>query len=563
MRSTRERTLKQTTSDSTHDMVTLARPADSAPGGQRVSSFPKDLFEQARRRLRLLALLLLCGFMVDVVIFVITVITSRGLPAYDAHSAIIPIAFFAAAVMSAIVWWVARNPHISATRTHTVGLIYEVAVCATSGAATYWLAYRDPGAFPNPSTLWWTISGATWVPAVIIMFPLVIPGPPRRMLVAAIISAAMLPLALLLLEATGQIDTGDNRVYAAALAGGIFAVVIAYMGSRVIYSLGREVAAARALGSYQLEEKLGEGGMGEVWRATHRLLARPAAIKLIRPALVGSTSAGVSDEARTRFEREAKVIARLRSPHTVDLFDFGVSNDGSFYYAMELLDGLDADSLIRRFGPLPAERAVYLLRQVCHSLVEAASCGLVHRDIKPSNIFVCRYGEDYDFVKVLDFGLVKTRHDGMAPGTALTRETVIHGTPAFMAPEQALGGDQLDGRADIYSVGCVAFWLLTGKLVFTADTATELLMQHIQIPALAPSTCAELPIPAALDSVVLSCLAKSPNDRPQSAHELRQRLDEVDGTWTEIHSRDWWEKHWPTPHRGSADATVEFHARLA
>jgi serine/threonine-protein kinase len=257
----------------------------------------------------------------------------------------------------------------------------------------------------------------------------------------------------------------------------------------------------------------------------------------------------VSEEARLRFEREAQVIASLRSPHTVDLFDFGVADDGSFYYAMELLDGLDADLLVRRFGPVPAERAVHLLRQVCHSLSEAESRALVHRDIKPSNVFVCRYGEDHDFVKVLDFGIVKTQHDATGPGQALTRETVIHGTPAFMAPEQAVGGDRLDGRADIYAVGCVAYWLLTGKFVFSADTPSALLLQHIQTPPERPSTRTELPIPASLDAIVLACLAKNPADRPQSARELSDRLADVEvaGTWTEARGREWWEKHRPAP----------------
>jgi plasmid stabilization system protein ParE len=522
--------------DDTREMVTLVRRADSSPAEQRVSAFPSDLFEQARGRLRLLAALFFCGFMFDVVMFVITVIAS-GAPDLTARSTIFQQLFLGAAIMSAIVWWAAKSPRFSASRIHTLGLMYEVAVCAVSAGATYWIAYRDTGVIPN----------LTWVPAVVIMFPLIIPGPPRRMLVAAIISAAMGPLALLVLDLAGAIDTKDGSAYAPAAVGSIFAVVIAYMGSRLIYGLGREVAAARALGSYQLEEKLGEGGMGEVWRATHRLLARPAAIKLIRPALAGSTHTGVSGEARQRFEREARVIASLRSPHTVNLFDFGVSSEGAFYYAMELLDGLDADSLVRRFGPVPAERTVHLVRQVCHSLVEAQSRGIVHRDIKPSNIFICRYGEDYDFVKVLDFGIVKTRHDAASPGAALTSETVIHGTPAFMAPEQALGGDRLDGRADIYALGCVAFWLLTGKLVFTGDTPSSLLLQHIQSPPPAPSACTELPVPAALDGIVLSCLAKNPGDRPQSAKELTRQLDQIDGApaWTETRSREWWERHRP------------------
>ena len=284
-----------------------------------------------------------------------------------------------------------------------------------------------------------------------------------------------------------------------------------------------------------------------MWRAKHRMLARPAAIKLIRPSLTGDGRPGVSEDARRRFEREAQVIARLRSPHTVNLFDFGIAADGAFYYVMELLDGLDAETLVRRSGPVPAERAIHLLRQVCHSLSEAESCGLVHRDIKPANIFLCRYGEDYDFVKVLDFGIVKATHDTADTGPALTREMAVHGTPAFIAPEQALGGADLDGRADIYATGCVAYWLLTGQLVFTADTPMALLLHHAQTPPTPPSARTELPIPAALDHLVLSCLAKDPAERPQTARELSRRLAAIEGAsaWTEDRARDWWARHRP------------------
>ena len=255
----------------------------------------------------------------------------------------------------------------------------------------------------------------------------------------------------------------------------------------------------------------------------------------------------VSADAVRRFEHEAQAIARLRSPHTVNLFDFGVAENGSFYYAMELLDGLDADTLVRRFGPLPADRAMYLLTQICHSLSEADACGLVHRDIKPANIFVCRYGEDYDFVKVLDFGLVKTFDQATEAAPALTRENSVHGTPAFIAPEQALGHAQLDGRVDIYATGCVAYWLLTGQLVFTADTSMGLLMHHIHTMPTPPSARSELPIPAALDQLVLWCLAKDPARRPQSARELLLKLNELDGAvaWTQQRARDWWATHQP------------------
>jgi serine/threonine-protein kinase len=315
----------------------------------------------------------------------------------------------------------------------------------------------------------------------------------------------------------------------------LLVVLMAWVGAHVVYSLGTEVRRARELGSYRLVERIGQGGMGEVWRAEHRMLARPAAIKLIR-----AQSAGV--EARRRFEREAQAIARLRSPHTVELFDYGVAADGSFYYAMELLDGFDVDALVRRFGPLPAARTVHVLRQICHSLSEAESCGLVHRDIKPANIFVCRYGEDCDFVKVLDFGIVKATRDAAETGPQLTQHLAVHGTPAFMAPEQALGGE-VDGRADLYATGCVAYWLLTGHLVFAGDTPMALLAQHAHAAPTPPSARTELPVPRALDEVIMSCLAKEPRARPQTARDLARRLDGITTPWSEDDARAWWAVH--------------------
>jgi serine/threonine-protein kinase len=248
-----------------------------------------------------------------------------------------------------------------------------------------------------------------------------------------------------------------------------------------------------------------------------------------------------SPELIRRFEREAQTIASLRSPHTVDLFDFGVAEDGSFYYVMELLEGLDADTLVRRFGPVPANRAIHVLRQVCHSLSEAEARGLVHRDIKPANVFLCRYGEDHDFVKVLDFGLVKSLPDPRASGPQLTGEHAVQGTPSFMAPEQAMGQTDLDSRADVYSTGCVAYWLLTGQTVFQAENAMELLVHHVHTLPVAPSTRTESHIPPALDELILSCLEKDPDARPSSAKELARRLEALDiEPWTEEDAREWW-----------------------
>jgi serine/threonine protein kinase len=324
----------------------------------------------------------------------------------------------------------------------------------------------------------------------------------------------------------------------------ILVVVMAYVAARVVYNLGTEVTRARELGSYRLESRLGEGGMGEVWKASHRLLARPAAIKLIRSSVAGH--AGSSDEMRRRFEREAQVIAQLRSPHTVTLFDFGVTEEGSCYYAMELLEGIDAHALIKRFGPIPAERVVHVLRQVCHSLSEAESRGLVHRDIKPANIFLSRYGEDHDFVKVLDFGIAKAVHEPSSDTQpAITVSNLIQGTPAFIAPEQALGGEDVDARADIYSTGCVAYWLLTGQLVFTGETPMKLLLAHAHTPPEPPSSRTAIAVPPDLDALVLSCLAKNREHRPGSARDLLQRLDAIplQHPWTDTRAREWWNAH--------------------
>jgi serine/threonine-protein kinase len=382
-----------------------------------------------------------------------------------------------------------------------------------------------------------------------VLFTVVVPTPPRRALVAALASVSAVPVVYAAAMATGTAPFLPtlNQFFIGLVFPYLLVAVMAYVGARVVYALGAEVTRARELGSYRLVERLGEGGMGEVWKAQHRLLARPAAIKLIRPTVAADGTPRVSEDARRRFEREAQVIARLRSPHTVDLFDFGVAADGGFYLVMELLEGLDAETLVRRTGPVPAARAIHVLRQMCHSLSEAESCGLVHRDIKPANVFLCHYGEEFDFVKVLDFGIVKATHDTAETGVELTRELAVRGTPAYMAPEQALGDADLDGRADIYAAGCVGYWLLTGQLVFEASAPMAMLLHHTQSVPVPPSKRTELPIPVALDRLILSCLAKDRALRPQSARELSRRLAEIQvaDDWTEDMAREWWRTHLP------------------
>jgi serine/threonine-protein kinase len=229
---------------------------------------------------------------------------------------------------------------------------------------------------------------------------------------------------------------------------------VAVLPARAQQHFSRRLREAQQLGSYELIELLGHGGMGEVWRARHRFLARQAAIKLVRPDVLGARNVEDAKIVMRRFEREAQATAALSSPHTIDLFDYGVNDEGTFYYVMELLVGRDLESLVREFGPLPADRVMFLLRQVCHSLADAHARALVHRDIKPANIYVCRMGLEYDFVKVLDFGLVKFGERDTVQRT-MTGEHTTTGTPAYMAPEIILGDITVDRRADVYALGCV------------------------------------------------------------------------------------------------------------
>jgi eukaryotic-like serine/threonine-protein kinase len=330
----------------------------------------------------------------------------------------------------------------------------------------------------------------------------------------------------------------------------VLGTTLATIVSRVIYGLRQQVAEANELGQYILEERIGGGGMGEVWRARHRLLIRPAAIKLIRPQALGALG-GDSELLMRRFEREARATAALKSPHTVQLYDFGATEDGRLYYVMELLDGLDLDTLVRHYGPLPAERVIHILRQVCSSLQDAHGNGLVHRDIKPANVVVSRAGTTFDFAKVLDFGLVKLDTTRRAEDDAVARlstEGSTSGTPAFMAPEVVLGDAVTDHRVDLYALGCVAYWLLTGKMVFEGS-AMQVMVHHAHTPPQPPSLRVEWPIPALLEDLIMACLEKDPTRRPPSAEVVSTRLNAVplSSDWTVERAEDWWATHRPLP----------------
>lgn len=520
-------------------MASLPTLFYEAASSRGLSNFglPADLLERARARIRIVALLLLFASGVDVLIAA----GQRSAVAlgYAREIELISAIPFAGSMVvfiaCATVVGLSRSSRISNIHLLRAGLGLEVLLCATISVTNPIAFYQERGALPN----------LTWVTPLIILFPLIVPFPPRATLVTALLSAATTPLGLWILDSVGEIECRSDDYFATSF-GPAMAVAIAYFGSRVVHGLGLQVAAARRMGSYRLERLLGKGGMGEVWLARHRFLARPAAVKLIRPEILGSIRSSEPSSVRDRFEREAQATASMRSPHTIGLYDYGVTEAGDLYYVMELLDGYDLELLVERFGPLPASRTIHLLVQVCHSLAEAHEAGLIHRDIKPANLYVCRYGREVDFVKVLDFGLAKAgQPDEMA---TLTAEHAIAGTAAYLAPEQALG-HAADARSDIYALGCVAYWMLTGDLVFQGSTPVELLVQHAKSSPIPPSARSEGPIPISLDRLVMQCIAKDPAHRPQSALELTKALSgcKTEDSWTEERARSWWRTHQPSP----------------
>jgi serine/threonine-protein kinase len=300
---------------------------------------------------------------------------------------------------------------------------------------------------------------------------------------------------------------------------------------------------------YELHEKLASGTMGEVWRARHQKLGRDVAFKRIKPG-------NIDGEDTTRFEREARVLSNLRSPHTVEVFDFGVVPNGDLFYAMELLDGIDLQTAVREYGPFPPERVIHLMLQACASLEEAHGQGLVHRDIKPANFMICRYGAELDFLKVLDFGLVK-KPAGKDSLVGVTNAATVLGTPAYLAPESINGSKFVDGRADLYALAAVAFWLLTGRLVFESDNALVMVKLHLTEPPPRASAHSRFDIPAALDSLLIDCLQKEPSERPSSAEVVRRRLEEVPlvARWDRERALAWWDERVPRKQSRVASAT--------
>jgi serine/threonine-protein kinase len=375
---------------------------------------------------------------------------------------------------------------------------------------------------------------APWL-MLVLVYSLYIPNTWRR---AAWVlgSFAVAPVALcivarLVLDDYSQACTANN--IATVFMTTALAAFIGSWGVHTINRLRREAFEAKQLGQYRLKRLLGAGGMGEVYLAEHQLMKRPVAIKLIKPGKAGDP------QALARFHREVQATAKLTHWNTIEIFDYGHTDDGTFYYVMEYLPGKSLADLVLQHGPLAPERVVAILEQTCEALAEAHRIGLIHRDIKPGNIFAAERGGVYDVAKLLDFGLAKP-----VIATAdvnLTQDGAITGSPLFMAPEQAAGDGVPDARSDIYGLGAVAYYLLTGRPPFEADNPVKILLAHAQ-KAVVPPSQLQGGVPADLERIVLRCMEKNPADRYQSVGELAADLvrTSLHGKWTREHAYEWW-----------------------
>jgi serine/threonine-protein kinase len=451
--------------------------------------------------------------------------------------------------------WVRKRISLGSLRKLEIALFGSLAmffcwlqVCTFRHDALFEAAAQAPDG--EVVRLWIDSTAVRWF-FLIVCYGVFIPNHWKRCAVVVAIGAVM-PVVLTPLGAAAL-----GRLSSDVLLGTLDLVIlmgtaaaVAVFGSYRFELLRREAFQAKLLGQYRLKQKLGSGGMGEVYLAEHLLLRRPCAIKLIRP-----------DQQRDpalmqRFEREVQAMATLTHPNTVEVYDYGRSDDGTFYYVMEYLPGLTLETLVARYGAVPAARAVHFLRQVCGALREAHQVGLLHRDIKPGNVIACERGGVYDVAKLLDFGLVQ---GGLLPADAerVTIEGTVLGSPPYMSPEQAAGKSDVDVRSDIYSLGGVGYYLLTGRPPFVRETALEMLLAHAYEPVVPPGEW-QSGVPADVQAVILRCLSKKPEDRFADVTSLEQALAAcgVAGAWGEEQARLWWRSHRDEPETAQAIPTM-------
>src|SRR5262245_49694886 len=456
----------------------LIRPRAPAPVRERVGlapGLPPDMLRDMAGRLGMVGIVFAAAEAVGIAVTQIFFMMGWSIPVNESERLTVGAVGLG---LGLIIHRLPRLPRLRPAHLLAIGLVFEVV-----GGFIVVLpeAYYHVVAAPRGHTMM-----VSWLTVWIAVFPILLPASPRIAVAASLVTATLAPLA------TGMVVPLTGRPWPPMeLLMGHFVPnftisLLVMIPATAIQRLRRDVSEARAMGSYRLEEKLGSGGMGEVWRASHHTLARPAAIKLIGAQTMATSTPEEIESLRRRFELEAQATASLGSPHTVALYDFGISEDGRFYYVMELLDGLDFERLVRLHGPLPPARVAFLLIQACESLAEAHARGMVHRDVKPSNLYACRLGGRHDFVKVLDFGLVRNVRTPGSSDTRLTMGDVALGTPSYMAPEMVMGRPA-DSRSDLYSLGCVAYWLLTGGDVFAGRSAVETMSLHAHAEPEPPS----------------------------------------------------------------------------
>ncbi len=430
-------------------------------------------------------------------------------------------------IVASVIWSLAlRSRRLSIRALYAIDLIYTCMAGATLGVSAYFQSDLEAAVY------------AALISHLLMVFAraIIVPSSGRRTI--AVSALSFVPLLAgglgVLVRMPERIALPPLAFATAATFYATVAVVIAATGSKVIYGLRRQVRAAMQLGQYTLGARIPGGGMGEVYLAEHALLRRPTAIKLVPPDKVGV-------ESLTRFEREVQSTSLLTHPNTVAIYDYGRTPDGVFYYAMEFLDGVNLDDLVRQDGPQPAPRVIHIVMQVCGALDEAHELGLIHRDIKPANIILCERGRLPDVAKVIVFGLVKE----ISGATDDSASRIIMGTPAYISPEAVTNPGGVGPASDLYSLGATAYFLLTGQQVFDGKTSVDVCLHHVSAPPPPPSTRTGNPIPPELEALVLACLHKDPALRPASALALRVALARLAAyrDWDETAAREWWREY--------------------
>ncbi len=529
----------------------------STTGNVPLSSVPEGTRQASAFRQRRLQLFGLVGFTISAAFWLKELVTrlSLGMSVQDCANEL-PVVAHGFSTLLLLGIYLSCKHIKTCSEASVTAFDVGALVMASAGFSLMMFGYVTKNAYA-------AIVNATLITGVLLMTRAIIV--PTTALAAVPINAlACIPAIVLSFVAARYIEhyMPPGEPYAGTIIWSLTFIGLASLASKVFHGLRERVREARQLGQYTLEEKIGEGGMGQVYRASHAMLRRPTAVKLLPPGRVSAAQLA-------RFEREVQRTAELTHPNTISVYDFGRTPDGVFYYAMEFLDGLNIEDLVHDDGPQPAARVIHILRQACGALAEAHDNGLIHRDVKPANLFLCRRGGEHDVVKVLDFGLVKDV-SGAADGGSVVDANVITGTPQYMSPESIKSRDGIDARSDLYALGAVGYYLLTGEPVFTAATIVEICAAHLHETPEPPSARLGEPVPEDLSAVILACLAKSPDARPASARELRDRLDRCADAhgWSEAQARRWWDNREPAAppssgtRRAGATIDVDLHGRV-